>query len=105
MDEAARVLAECLRSWRRGPYPSSTSFVSAVSIHDSNETPRWMQDVHNIVDLQQAMEALTYRQREALYRYVVLGQGQRGIAGDMCISQQSVSIELETACKTLTEYL
>lgn len=105
MDEAARVLAECLRSWRRGPYPSSTSFVSAVSIHDSNDTPQWMQDIHNIVDLQGAMEMLTYRQREALYRYVVLGQGQSVIAAGIGISQRAVGIELETACKELMKWL
>lgn len=101
MDEGAKALAECLQSWRRGPYPKSTSYVSALSSGNDSEEPRWISDVHNIIDLEAAMEALTYRQREVLYRYVVLGQVQRGIAGDMRISQQSVSIELETACKEL----
>lgn len=101
MDEGAKALAECLQSWRRGPYPKSTSYVSALSSGNDNEEPRWISDVHNIIDLESAMGTLTYRQQEVLYRYVVLGQGQRGIAGDMRISQQSVSIELETACKEL----
>lgn len=79
MDEGAKVLAECLQSWRRGPYPKSTSYVSALSSGNDSEDPRWISDVHNIIDLEAAMEALTYRQQEVLYRYVVLGERQADI--------------------------
>lgn len=105
MDEGAKALAECLQSWRRGPYPKSTSYVSALSSGNDSEEPRWIRDVHNIIDLEAAMEALTYRQREVLYRYVVLGQGQSVIAAGIGISQRAVGIELETACKELMKWL
>lgn len=98
------VLAERLRSWRRGPYPQSTSFVSAVSSSMDGEC-RWISDVHNIMDIEAAIEAvLTYRQQEVLYRFVVRGEEQRQIAGIIGISQQAVSIELETALKALEKY-
>ena len=97
---AAAILAECLKSWRRGPYPQSTSFVSALSVASDGEC-RWMNDVNNIVDLAGAMEALTYRQREVLYRFVVMGDGQAALAGVLGITQSVVSTELEIAFKTL----
>lgn len=105
MDEAARVLAECLNSWRRGPYPKTSSYVPAHAPTNDSEDPRWVRDVNNIVDLQRAMEMLTYRQREALYRYVVLGQGQSIIGAGIGISQRAVGIELETACEELMKWL
>lgn len=102
VDDAIGMLAECLSSWRRGPYPASTSFVSALNAAnmDGSEV-RWISDVNNILDLETAIgdELLTDRQREVLYRYVVNGQGQRAIAGVMGISQQSVSIDLEIVLK------
>lgn len=102
VDDAIGMLAECLSSWRRGPYPASTSFVSALNAAnmDGSEV-RWISDVNNILDLETAIgdELLTDRQREVLYRYVVNGQGQRAIAGVMGISQPSVSIDLEIVLK------
>lgn len=97
---AAAILAECLKSWRRGPYPQSTSFVSAVSISSDGEC-RWMNDVNNIVDLAGAMEALTYRQREVLWRFVVRGDSRMDIAGITGIGERAVGIELETALAEL----
>lgn len=105
MDEGAKALAECLQSWRRGPYPKSTSYVSALSPGNDNEDPRWISDVHNIIDLESAMSTLTYRQREVLYRYVIMGERQEVIGRYAGISQQAVSIELETICKELVSAL
>lgn len=105
MEQSAKsVLAECFQSWRRGPYPESTSFVSAVSIATEGEC-RWISDVNNIVDLGNAMQVLTYRQSEVLYRYIVLGQERRVIAGIMDLSERAVGIELEITCKELLEAL
>ena len=94
------VLAERLRSWRRGPYPQSTSFASALSASSDGEC-RWMNDVNNIVDLAGAMEALTYRQREVLWRFVVRGDSRVDIAGITGIGERAVGIELEIALTEL----
>ena len=96
----AAVLAECLKSWRRGPYPQSTSFVSAGSVSSDGEC-RWMNDVNNIVDLAGAMEGLTYRQREVLWRFVVRGDSRMDIAGITGIGERAVGIELEIALTEL----
>lgn len=102
MDDTPRgILTERLRSWRRGPYPRTTSFVSALSSSADGEC-QWLTDIHNIIDLHTLMEArLTYRQMDILCRYVVGGDAQADIAGDLDLSQQAVSIELETASMEL----
>lgn len=101
----AAILADCLRSWRRGPYPSSASFVSAMASGEGDGEPRWIHDVQNLVDLYEAMETLTWRQIEILERYVVYGYTQARIASDMQIHQSSVSTELELSLKSLIPVL
>lgn len=104
MSEAVGILKDMLNSWRRGPYPYSVSYVSAMEFCTDAE-PRWIRDVQNIVDLADTMQALTYRQREVLYRYVVMGQGMRQIAGVMFLSERAVGAELEIVLKELIQQI
>ena len=98
---AAGMLIDCLRSWRRGPYPQSTSFVLASNCSGGDGDARWIHDIHNLVDLYEAMDALTDRQVEVLYRYIVRGDKQSGIASIMQIPQSTVSVEIEIGLKNL----
>lgn len=98
---AAGMLIDCLRSWRRGPYPQSTSFVAAVNCQGGDGDVRWIHDIHNLVDLAEAMTDLTDRQVEVLYRYIVRGDKQAAIASIMGMHQTTVGAEIELALKEL----
>lgn len=95
------MLIDCLRSWRRGPYPQSTSFVAAVNCQGGDGDVRWIHDIHNLVDLAEAMTGLTDRQVEVLYRYIVRGDKQAAIASIMGMHQTTVGAEIELALKEL----
>jgi DNA-directed RNA polymerase specialized sigma24 family protein len=97
---AAGMLIDCLRSWRRGPYPQSVSFAVAIAGQGDGEA-RWIHDIHNLVDLAEAMTDLTDRQVEVLYRYIVRGDRQAAIASIMGMHQTTVGAEIELALKEL----
>lgn len=103
--DAYRDVYECLSSWRRGYHLQASNYETVITDGDGTSDASWVDDVVNVVTLEDALMQITVRQREALFRHVVMDETQIEVAREMDISERRAGQLVDTGIRQLANIL
>lgn len=99
--EAYRDVYECLASWGNGYYWPESNYVEIMITGSDVVDATWVDDVVNVVTLEEALMEITVRQREALFRDVILGETDWEIGRAMGVTRQTATELISLGVKGL----
>lgn len=105
--DAYRDVYDCLSSWRRGYHLQASNFedIYVDGGGEAGANAVWVDDVVNVVTLEDALMQITVRQREALFRHVVMDETQIEVAREMDISERRAGQLVDTGIRQLANIL